>query len=203
MGKGLLEKLHCPVSLLSVISQIFEKFANNRIVDYLDKWGLFSDFQYGFRSSQSTAHLLTIVSDRIVKAFNRSGASQAAAIDISNAFNRVWHAALLHKLKSYRKFQVRYLPLFLLLSVIDSFGWFCMGKFSQEYPVNVGVPQDSILGLTPFLLCINDLSEDVICNIAIYANGTTVYSKCDQASDPWQQLELALELEFDLQDTVD
>ena len=78
-----------------------------------------------------------------------------------------------------------------------------MGKFSQEYPVNVGVPQDSILGLTPFLLCINDLSEDVICNIAIYANGTTLYSKCDQASDPWQQLELALELEFDLQDTVD
>ena len=78
-----------------------------------------------------------------------------------------------------------------------------MGKSSQEYPVNFGVPQDSILGLTPFLLCINDLSEDVICNIAIYANGTTLYSKCDQASDPWQQLELALELEFDLQDTVD
>ena len=102
MGKGLLEKLHCPVSLLSVISQIFEKFANNRIFDYLDKCGPFSDLQHGFRSSQSTAHLLTIVSDRIVKAFNRSGASQAAAIDISNAFNRVWHAALLHKLKSYR-----------------------------------------------------------------------------------------------------
>ena len=45
--------------------------------------------------------------------------------------------------------------------------------------------------------------DDVICNIAIYADDTTLYSKCDQASDLWQQLELASELESDLQDTVD
>ena len=75
----------------------------------------FSDFQYGFRSSRSTADLLTVVSDRIARAFNRSGATQAVALDISKAFDRVWHAGLLHKL------QVRYLALFLLFSVIDSF----------------------------------------------------------------------------------
>ena len=50
---------------------------------------------------------------------------------------------------------------------------------------------------------INDLPYDVICNIAIYADDTTLYSKCDQASDLWQQLELASELESDLQHTVD
>ena len=77
------------------------------------------------------------------------------------------------------------------------------GKSSQDYPVNVGVPQGSILGPTHFLLSINGLSEDVICDIAIYADDTTLYSKCDQASDLWQQLELASELESDLQDTVD
>ena len=49
-----------------------------------------------------------------------------------------------------------------------------------------------------FLLYINDLPDDVICNIAIYADDTTLYSKCDQASDLWQQLELASELESDL-----
>ena len=65
------------------------------------------------------------------------------------------------------------------------------------------VPRGSILGLKPFLLYINDLPGDVICGIAIYANDTTLYSKCDQASDLWQQLELASELESDLQDTVD
>ena len=54
-----------------------------------------------------------------------------------------------------------------------------------------------------FLLYINDLPDDVICDVAIYADDTTFYSKCDQSSDLWQQLELASELESDLQDTVD
>ena len=88
-------------SLLSAVNKVFEKLVNNRIVDHLEYCGLFSDFQYDFRSSQSTADLLRIVSDRIARAFNRSGATRAVALDISKAFDRVWHAGLLHKLKSY------------------------------------------------------------------------------------------------------
>ena len=73
VGEGSTAKNYRPV--LSVVSKIFEKLVNNRIVDHLEKCDLFSDFQYGFRSFQSTADLLTVVSDRIARAFNRSGAT--------------------------------------------------------------------------------------------------------------------------------
>ena len=76
------------------------------------------------------------------------------------------------------------------------------GKYSRENPVNTGVPADSILGPTLFMLYINDLPDDVICDITIHADDTSLYSKCDQASDLWQQLELASELESDLRDTM-
>ena len=68
------------------------------LVDYLEKCGLFSDIQYSFKS---TADILTVVSNRITRAFDRSGATQAIALDISIAFDRVWHAGLHHKLGSY------------------------------------------------------------------------------------------------------
>ena len=74
-------------------------------------------------------------------------------------------------------------------------------KSSQEYPINAGVPHGTIIGSTLFPLYINDLPDDVICNIAIYANDTTLYSTCDQVSDMWQQLEIVAEFESDLRDT--
>ena len=71
-------------------------------------------------------------------------------------------------------------------------------KSSEKYPVNARVPHGSILGPTFFLFYISDLPDDVISDIAIYADCTTVYSECDQASDLWDQLKLASELESDL-----
>ena len=144
----------------------------------------FSDFQYGFRSSRSTADLLTVLSCRIVRAFNRSGAARAVARDISKDFDRVRHAVLLQKLRFYgisgRTFGLisSFLSNRRLWVVLD-------GKSPQEYPVNAGVPQGSILGPTLFLLYINEPPDDVICNIAIYADDATLYSKCSKASDLW------------------
>ena len=61
----------------------------NKVFEISREMWPFSDFQYVFGCSQSTADLLTIVSDRIARAFNRPGATQAVALDISKAFNKV------------------------------------------------------------------------------------------------------------------
>ena len=148
----------------------------------LEKCGLFTYFQYGFKSSRSTADLLTVVSARNARVFNKSEAIRAVTLDISKASDRVWQAGLLHKLESYGiSGQV--------FGLISSFlnnrqlQVVLVGKSSQEYPVNAGVPQGFILGPTLFLLYINNLPDEVICDIAIYADDTLC--KCYQASDLW------------------
>ena len=195
VGERPTPKNYRATSLLSVVSKVFEELVNNRISDHLEKCGFFSDFQYGFRSSGTTADHLTVVPDRIARAFNSSGATRAVALDISNALDRVWHAGLLHKRDLRISGQIfglisSFLSNRRLQVVLD-------GKSPKEYPVNAGVSRGSILGPKPFLLYINDLPDD-ICDMAVYADDTTPYSKCDQVSDLRQQLELASENESDL-----
>ena len=128
-----------------------KKVVNDRIVDHLEKFSIFPDFHHGFKSSWSTADLLTVVSGRLARAFSRSGATGAVALDISKAFDRIWHAGLLHKLKSYRISSQ-------IFDLISSFLsnrrlWVLLnGKSSQEYPVNAEVSQGAIHGPSLFLL---------------------------------------------------
>ena len=121
-------KNYRPVSLLSVVSKVFEKLVNNRIVDHLEKCGLFSFF---LRSFRSTADLLTVVSDRIARAFNKSGATRAVALDISRLLTGFGILIFFANL-SLMEFQVRYSALFLLLSVIDDFEWFWMESLHKN-----------------------------------------------------------------------
>ena len=122
-------KNYRPVGLLSVVSKVFEKLVNKRVVDHLEKCGLFSDFQYGFRSSRSNANLLTVVSDRIARAFNRSGLLE------------LWHFIYPRLLTGFgmlvffTNFQIRYLALFLLISVINDFEWFWMGSLHKNIQI--------------------------------------------------------------------
>ena len=118
-------------------------------------WSFFW-FPVWFRSFRSTGDLLTVVSDRIARGFNRSGATQAVALDISNTFDRVWHADLLHKGTSCGNSG----QIFGLICSSLSISWLKVvlhGQSSQEYPVNVRVLQGSFLGPMLFLVYINDL----------------------------------------------
>ena len=110
------------VSLRPVVCKAFEKLVKNTIVDYVEKCGLFSDFQYGFRSSRSTADLLTVVSDRIARTFN----------DLE--LLELWHLIYPRLLTGFGML-VFFINLIsgqifgLLFSVIDSFEWFWMASF--------------------------------------------------------------------------
>ena len=95
---------------------------------------------------------------------------------------------------SLLEFQVRYLVLLRLFSVTDGFELFWMGSLHKN--IQLCWSSSRLHSWS-----INELPDDVICNIVTYADDTTLYSKCDQASDLWQ-LELASELASDLQDTL-
>ena len=131
---------------------------------------LFSAIQYGFRSSRSTADLLKVVSDIIVGAFDRSGATRA--VIYPKLLTRCDMPVFSTNFFTFYGISGK---IFVLISSFLSNRqlWVVLdGKSSQEYSIKSGVPQGTILGL--FLLYINDLPDDAISSIAIFANDTTL-----------------------------
>ena len=128
----------------------------------------------------------------------------AVALDISKAFDKVWHTGLLHKFRSYgvQGDVFAIIASFLrdrkLRVVVD-------GKSSSDFAVNAGVPQGSIIGPTLFLLFINDLPDDIISKIGIYADDTTLYSCLDEPTGnrEFDCVEMAANLQYDLRTVVE
>ena len=164
-----------PISILSVICKVMEKVINSRILKYLERHKLIHDRQYGFRQQRSTADLLTLVTHSWYKSLELHGESQIVSLDISKAFDKVWHAALLNKLPSYG------LPV-KLCTWIGSFlsgrriSVVVDGHSSDLYSINAGVPQGSVLAPTLFLLHINDLLGSCKNPIHSYADDSTLHS---------------------------
>ena len=96
------------------------------------------------------------------------------------------------------EFQVRYLALFLLFSVIDSFEWFWIGSLHKNIQLVLELLKAPFLVLHFSYYTLMTFIDDVFCDIAIYPDDTTFYSKSDEVSNLWQQLELASKLEFEI-----
>ena len=154
--------------------------------------GLFSDLQYAFRS---TSDILTVFSERIYNSLDAGAETRAIALDISKALDKVWHAGLLYKLNAY----VVVGP---ILSILESFlqeRSLKVGLDGQSSPLcitNAGVPQGSILEPTLFLVFINDLSDEVLSRIGIYAHDTTLFQSWQVCF--FEKVESAGELELNL-----
>ena len=147
VGERSAAKNYLPVNLLSVVSKVFEKLINHRIVDHLQKYGLLSDFQYGLGLLDQLQMLWQLsLSDRVARAFNRSWATQAVALDKYKAFDWVWHTGLFRRL-SLIEFKVRYLALFLLFLIRDGFKWFWMGSLPKNFQLMVEFVKTSFMVL--------------------------------------------------------
>ena len=172
-----------PISLLSIISKLFECVINKRVLDHLVKNNLLSDVQYGFRSSRSTADVLTVLTHRISEAIAKGNHTRVIALDISKAFDKVWHKGLLHKLSSYGICGNLHAVIKSFLSG-RSLKVVINGQSSEAHSINAGVPQGSILGPTLFLLFINDLPDHIIESLVdIYADDSTLYQSTSSDAD--------------------
>ncbi len=159
-----------PIALISCFSKAFKTILNRKFLKHLSSFNLLSDHQYGFRKGRSTGDLLAFLTDSL----SRFGETYTVALDISKAFDRVWHKAQLSKLPSYGfypalcSFFSSFLSLRSIAAVVD-------GHCSTPKPINSGVPQGSVLFPTLFLLFINDLLSLTNCLIHSYADDTTLH----------------------------
>ena len=172
-----------PIALTSAIAKVFESLLNSHFLKHLESNSLLSDHQYGFRKARSTGDLLSYLTHKWSSSLRNYGESFVVALDISKAFDRVWHKALLAKLPAYGFTPSLCLLIRSFLSnrfisvVVD-------GATSASFPVASGVPQGSILSPILFLLFINDLLHTPSSLIQAFADDSTLHVSSSFHSPP-------------------
>jgi len=170
-----------PISLLAILSKILERVFLRRVLPVLDEAGLIPDHQFGFRRSHGTPEQCHRLVERILEAFEQKKYCCAVMLDVKQAFDRVWHPGLLHKLKSYLPS-----PHFTLLKSYTegrAFQVRCGSAISLPRLIRAGVPQGSVLGPILYTLYTADLPIIPSRNltIATYADDTAFLAS---SSDP-------------------
>jgi endonuclease/exonuclease/phosphatase family metal-dependent hydrolase len=163
-----------PISLLSNLGKMFEKLLLFRFVAFEKAHNIFIPTQFGFRNNHSTVHQVLRITESAAFCFNKHRSTGMVLLDVEKAFDTVWHNGLLHKLLELK------FPLYLIKIISSylkdrkSFVSF-QGSSSEQYDVNAGVPQGSILAPFLFNIFINDLKKPKNCELATYADDTVLF----------------------------
>lgn len=165
-----------PISLLTSQSKIFEKIVHTTLQNYLNSADVIAKFQFGFRSNHSTVQQLFRITEHISTSFEKHCHSGAVFIDVSKAFDKVWHGGLLYKLKSFNT------PKYLFNNINSfltnrKFSVKITDNLSDPRSISVGVPHGSKLRLILFNIFISDIPHQPRTNIAQFADDTTIYSE--------------------------
>ena len=186
-------KNYRPISLLPIFGKIYEKIIYNNMYKFFESNNLLSSFQSGFRAGDSCVCQLLSITHEIYSAFDCNPPLEVRGIflDILKAFDRVWHGGLLFKLSELGISG----PLLILIqnflqnrkqrAVLN-------GVSSSWCNITAGVPQGSILGPLFFLVYINDLPDNLLSIVKIFADNTSIFSIISSIYDSFDSLQHAL-----------
>ena len=180
-----------PISLLIAMSKIFEKLLLCRMQKHIDSENILANEQFGFRSQHSTCHQLLRLTEKITSGFNSNRVTAVVFLDIAQAFDRVWHDGLVHKLMLL-KFPPYIIHIIQSYLTDRTFEVHLLNSISSTRPIKAGVPQGSILGPTLFNLYINDIPRSPNTELALYADDTAIIAQSLRGKQACQYLEEAL-----------
>ena len=164
-----------PVSVLPVMSKVFERIMYDRIYTFMHDLKLLYEFQFGFRPNHSTELALMLSTDKIISALDKSNFVLGVFLDFSKAFDTIDHDILLQKLDNYGICGIA--NIWFKSYLKDRYQYVCYdGNNSSYQKISCGVPQGSILGPLLFLIYINDLAS--MCNdifSVMYADDSNLF----------------------------
>ena len=165
-----------PISLLTICSKIYEKIIFDSLYSFLIENHLLSPNQSGFRPGDSTINQLLAITTEIYNSFEKRQETRAAFLDISKAFDKVWHPGLIFKLKQNG---INGNLLLMLQNYLSNRKQRVVlnGIESTWEPIISGVPQGSVLGPLLFLIYINDLTQNISANIKLFADDASLFIK--------------------------
>jgi hypothetical protein len=186
-GSNSEKKNYRPISILATLSKLCESIVHNRLIDHLTCNNIISKYQAAYLPGDSTAQQLLYMIHKIKGAWSMGKVAQACFLDVSSAFDAVWHNGLICKLESIN---VKGAALELLKSYLNERRATTVieGVKSLELPLQAGVPQGSRLGPLLFILYINDIADGLECLPLIYADDTTLIAFGESTHDTTNML---------------